>query len=466
MNIQIDQSGFDVAKQPWVGGQAQFMEDWEHKFVGLEGGWGSGKTFMGACKLVALHLYNAFDPDGTPTFVKSVAIAPTYANAKEFTIPALQEVCLAAGLQWNLMQSGKEHDMALVFCGKSKLIAPIMIRTAEKAERITGWEVGAAWGDEAARWRPHPNEPHRDPFIQLLGRVRAPAAHLLQIMFTYTNEGDETVVYKMFHGDKGNPASENCALYRAPTIENPLMVEWAKEIRKNLTPELAAQYLDGQATTYRDGNVYDEFDFDLHVISNLEPNIYLPLQVMFDFNIRPGMHVEIGQYDEETDEFIIFGEIYDRRLDLRTALHKLRRWVEDNGGWRYPELQIFGDATGRSGSHHSGMSSYGIIDEAMREWPDVVSCYRYRVPPVNPPVIDRVNAVQIALRDFSGTPHWKCSPLCTRLIDDMMHLKRAIKTVIDDSDEDLSHASDAIGYWVHWLRPFKPTTPEPSQVNM
>lgn len=421
----------------------------------------SGKSFAGASKLISLHLFNGLYADGTPTYVKSAAVAPTYANAKEFVIPALQEAATEAGLDWRLVQSGKELDMALVFVGRSRMFAPIFIRTAEKAQRITGWEVGAVWGDEPARWKSYPHEPSRDPFIQILGRVRAPAAHFLQIMYTYTNEGDETVVYKMFHGDQ-----ENAALYRAPTNENPLMAEWAEEVRKNLTPDLAAQYLEGHAISLKGGNVYDEFEFDMHVDQHLMPRTDLPLQITFDFNIRPGMHVEIGQYDDKADEFQVFGEVFAPRLDLRGSIHGVQRWVGANGGWQYPELQIFGDATGRSGNVQTGMSCYAMIDEGMREWPEVKDCYRFRAPEQNPPVIDRVNAVQIALKDFSGKPHWKCRPECARLIDDLMHLKRGVKDVIDKTDEDLSHATDAVGYWVSYLRRFRPVKEKPSRIGV
>ena len=460
MRLCVDQTGEATLKTPWPGGQTDFMEDWTHKFVALEGGWGVGKSWAGADKLLALHVFNAFNVDGSPTWVKSAAIGPTYGNAKEYVIPSLKKACDDAGIECYLSQSGKEHDMALIFTRGSRL-APIMIRTAEKAERITGWEVGAAWCDEPARWRSHKHEPHRDPFIQILGRVRDPAAHFLQIIYTYTNEGDDTVVYNMFHKD--NP---NAALYTAATTDNPMMREWAEEIRATLTPELAAQYIDGLAMSLKGGNCYDQFAFDLHVERDLVPRTDLPLQVMYDFNIRPGMHVEIGQYDEDADEFHVFGEIFEPRLDLRGSIHGVRRWIDTHGGWQYPEMQIFGDATGRSGNVQTGMSCYALIDEAMRDWPEVMECYRYRVPTQNPPPIDRINAVQVALRDFSGKPHWKCAPECSRLIADMMHLKRGTKDVMDKSDEDLSHASDAVGYWVHYLRPFRPVKAEISRIGV
>ena len=41
--------------QPNPGGQEEFALDWTHFIVGLEGGWYSGKTFIGARKLITLH---------------------------------------------------------------------------------------------------------------------------------------------------------------------------------------------------------------------------------------------------------------------------------------------------------------------------------------------------------------------------------------------------------------------------
>jgi hypothetical protein len=74
---------------PNPGGQADFINDWTHAIVGVEGGWYSGKTWAGARKLTQLHIINAFGNDGQPTYIPSFCVAPTYGNASDFCIPEL-----------------------------------------------------------------------------------------------------------------------------------------------------------------------------------------------------------------------------------------------------------------------------------------------------------------------------------------------------------------------------------------
>ena len=56
-----------LAWTPNARGQAQFAFEDANRFVALAGGWGSGKTWVGARKLVRLHALNAVDDAGAPT---------------------------------------------------------------------------------------------------------------------------------------------------------------------------------------------------------------------------------------------------------------------------------------------------------------------------------------------------------------------------------------------------------------
>src|SRR5438067_13081064 len=77
--------------KPNLGGQGRFLDDYTHRYCALAGGWFAGKTWAGARKLVGLHLLNAFDAKGEPTFVKSAVIAPTYQLANGFDLPEIKK---------------------------------------------------------------------------------------------------------------------------------------------------------------------------------------------------------------------------------------------------------------------------------------------------------------------------------------------------------------------------------------
>lgn len=443
-NVRIDDTGDEVPK-PWPGGQTEFAADWTHRYVGLEAGWGAGKTHIGARKLLTLHQLNAFDADGMETGVKSAQISPTLTLAKDFAIPMLEEGAEEFGMRSDFRVMSRDGDMLMAFLGSSNCFAPIMIRSAEHPERIAGWQVGAIWGDEPSDWKTDRHNPKRNAYIQLTGRLRDPRARFLQAMFTWTNEGDHTFIYEEFHSGKPDHA-----VYRASTRDNPLMADFYERQRLQLTPELAQQYLEGKAANLSGGLIYSQFLDRLHVDDTLVLDPALPLQMSVDFNITPGMHALLGQYRQAEDLFTVTHEIHGPRMDVREIVVEFEKIVDSLGGWKWPELEVFGDATGTSGWAGTGETCYTILRGGLQSlgYP-----FRVRVPRQNPPVVDRVNAFNVALKDLAGNIHWKCRPECQRLITDMRELRRDARGEINKSERYLSHASDAEGYRIHYLRP-------------
>ena len=438
--LEIDPSGFFC---PNPGGQAAFAADWEHPLVALEGGWGSGKTWVGARKLLTLHLLNAFDDGMLPTYVPHAVVGPTYRNAIDVDVPELMQACREIGLacQWRRAAA----ELILPDLGTQDRPSRILVRTADVPGRITGWEVGGAWDDEAARWKTSRSDPMGDAYLQLTGRVRHPAARLRQLMLTYTNEGDATRVYEEFHAGRGDHA-----LYRAATLENPAVREFYLLQSRLLTEDLKRQYLDGQALSLGGASVYSAFDPAMHVDDRLELIDGLPLQMAVDFNIAPGMHAEIGQHDPAHDLLTVVHEVHEPRLDVRGMVHRLAVLIRMLGGFRWPELQVLGDATGSSRWAGTGESCYQILRQGLES---MNVPHRFRVPRTNPAVVDRLNAMNLAMLDLSGRAHWRCHSRCVRLIEDLRRMKRNDRGEIEDRDPRLGHASDAEGYRVWFLRP-------------
>ena len=458
-NIKVDTTPIVI---PNEGGQMGFASDWENYMIALEGGWYSGKSFIGARKLLALHEYNAFAPvvngkdseEMEATFVPSVNIAPTYGNAMDFCVPHLQDACVEANISYKYhghgaLSGGRYSGPALNLLDMGTKDKPslILIRTADTPEKITGWSVGAAWGDEPARWREDRLDPKRDAFIQLIGRVRHEAARFIQLMFTYTNEGDATRIYEEMR--MGRPGRR---VYVSATRENPTAKEFYEQQKLNLTSDLVDQYLEGKAVSLRGGRVYPSFNKSVNVDGGVKIVKGRELHLSLDFNIAPGMHGEIGQYIKEKDIFIVAKELYAPRMSLRALMQKFEEWVAAQGGWQWPILDIYGDATGSSQWAGTGESCYQVIKLSMEK---MGFPYKIRVPRSNPPVIDRINAMEVAFVDITGAVHYKIHPGCERLIDDFQNMRRDKFGGIDDTDKKLSHASSAEGYRVHYLRPVR-----------
>lgn len=451
--IAVDVSGVIT---PHAGGQEQFANDWKHFILGLEGGWMSGKTFIGARKLLTIHIINACTDDNQPTGVPSVVVAPTFSNAMDFDVPHLMDSCKESGLsaEWRgsgTIGNGKLSGPAIVLpdLGTRDKPSAILIRSADNPKRITGFEVGVAWGDEPARWKHDPHNPLGDPIMQLLGRIRHPAARLLMALFTYTNEGDATGIHDLMHSGKAE-----CKLYRASSRENPKAEEFVKRQIQFLTKELAKQYIEGGAASLRGGKVYSSFDEQLHIDSTLKMNTNRPPQLSLDFNIMPGMHGLIGQYHEDVDLFTAIHEIHAPRLTVKGTAEKVVEYFNEEK-WDFSlsgPLEVFGDATGSSEWSGTGQSNYDILIEAFKQ---AKIPFRIRVSKSNPLVVDRVNAFNVALLDIQNRIHYKVHPRCVRLIEDLRKLMLNRFGEVDKKDQKLSHPSDGEGYRVHYQRPIR-----------
>jgi hypothetical protein len=439
---------------PNEGGQADFVSDWENLHVALEGGWGSGKTWAGSRKLLSNHLYNAFDVEGNPTYVSSVFGAPTYSNAFDFGVPALQDGLDQMSVSWTFRGSGslpggKYAGPAIIIddFGTKKNPSVILIRTGDAPDRITGFEVGGAWIDEAARWRIDLNDPLKNGIFQMWGRVRHLKARRRQILYTYTNEGDNTFIYHEMHSGK-----DGYVLYRAASYENEAGKTLFDQYKESLTPELIEQYLMGGAANFRGGKVYGQYKSDVHIDNSLELRPDMPLQLALDFNIAPGMHAEIGQWFPLTETFTCVYEIHDKSLDVRGVVSRLGKLIDELGGWQWSILEVYGDASGQNRWAGTGENCYDVLCQAL----DLLNIpYRLKVPTANSFIADRVNAFNCALLDFSGKIRWRCHSRCRRLIDDLETMSWSDHGEIEQRDRKLGHASDAEGYRINYLRPVR-----------
>lgn len=438
---------------PNPGAQMSFMDDYEHRYCAMCGGWDSGKTWAGTRKTLSLHAYNAFDDDSQPTFVSSLIVAQNYQLALSVNIPKFQEALGDANISYKFMADPKIFAFNLLDFGTKDRPSLIFVRSADAAMAIAGFEVGSVYGDEVARWPYNPVEPLADAWLQADGRLRAVAAKIKQFNMTYTPEGDNTRVFRDFElrPKKGHK------LYRAHTTENIHGgIEFAEILKEQLSPELANQYLGGYALSTTNGNVYTAYnETNQFPNSDLGLNKRLPLQLAIDFNIDPGMHGIVGQYDEATDTCTALYEIHESRMDALRLIGEFAKLVtilRATEGYEIQQpVQIFGDATGRSAWAATGESSWDVVENAL----DAANIpYELKVPAKNPPVSERVNAVNGAMLSTLLVTHYVAHPRCTLLKYDWEML-RWKNGEIDKQDRKISHPSDADGYRVWYLRPIR-----------
>jgi phage terminase large subunit-like protein len=198
--------------------------------------------------------------------------------------------------------------------------------------------------------------------------------------------------------------------------------------------------------------VYGNFSRGVHVRALPPLSPYRPLCWSFDFNISPFCSTV---WQLEPDLCACHDEVM---VEDTASIDDLCDVFESRyGSWPH-EVWIYGDAMGGHGSHQTGMSSYTLILNRLGHK------YRTRmkVPAANPFEQDRVNAVNLALRDEVGATHVVIAPGCRELITDFEQVladpRGGIKKSYNRQDpySRRTHASDSAGYLLAAERPVRP----------
>lgn len=199
--------------------------------------------------------------------------------------------------------------------------------------------------------------------------------------------------------------------------------------------------------------VYPHFNRQYHVNDALapekdgirRPNVdrFLPLVLCVDFNPEAGVWLVCQR--RAPGVFCVLDEISLERSDIANMVHEFRLRYPTHGA----ELWIYGDATGRRRSTQTGESDFHTIMAHLQGYPVPVRVF---LPDVNPPVNDRVNAVNIQLQPPDGIKRVEFSPLCEKTILSFESTKYKANGKIDKKS-DRSDGPEALGYWISYVAP-------------
>ena len=205
------------------------------------------------------------------------------------------------------------------------------------------------------------------------------------------------------------------------------------------------------------GRCYHAFDVDKHASTPVEYDRRLgEVQLWCDFNVH-AMRWSLVQCVPR--EIRVFDEIaLGRNQDTETAADETVRRLQALG--HRGTVVVCGDASGNARRSSATKTDYTILREKLQAAGWTV---HVRVPAANPPVLERVRAVNWHLKGHEGR-----SVLVDRraseLIKDFARVGWKEGTQdIDKSDPERTHASDAFGYGV-WNndRPVVNEAPTPS----
>lgn len=246
------------------------------------------------------------------------------------------------------------------------------------------------------------------------------------------------------------------AIYGASIYDNPHIARAEIARLESLYPEGSpsrAIRLDGEFRPGMQGTrAYGAFDRRLHV--RPQPTIppRRPLVWMLDFNVEPMISL-IGSMEGRL--FRVHHElVVEDDASVEQMVDTFKRKVPQHFG----PIWVYGDASGRARHAVVGRSEYSLLVNFMASYGTPVTL---KVPEKNPFVPDRVNAVNHVLRGEKGEIDLEVDPSCEELIDDLEQVQRSKDGGIRKSSDRKerysrrTHASDALGYWLHYERPIR-----------
>ena len=364
------------------------------------GGYGSGKTYIGALRSIYLSYLNA------P--IAGMYVSPSYGLSQKTIVITLKEIMNRTGLDYSYNQMKGEFHIR-------NWDGHIWLGSGDRPESLQGMNISWAGIDE-------PFIQKKDVFDQVTARVRHPKAKSSEIFLTGTPE-------QMNWGyELTNRTDIDLGVVVGSTLDNEhLSEEYKTNLLTAYSKEQIDAYVYGKFVNLTQGRVYSEFDRNKHLAKRDDVKSF-PIIICMDFNVDYASAILIYKGNGWYHIFKEYRMMNATTYDMAEAMIKD---VPDG-------TPVYCDASGSARRSSSTQSDINILRS-------------YNLKPVtprkNPPVKDRVNAVQKLLRDNRLT-----FENCPNLIMDLeQNVWRSGD--IDKRDPKQTHLSDALGYMAHYLNP-------------
>ena len=263
--------------------QREFLADESHRILSYIGGFGSGKSWALAAKLIFLGLRN---PGQT-----LMACEPTFPMIRTVLIPALD----AALEHWEIEYEFRASPQPEYHLELPTGPVTILCQSAENYQRIRGQNLAAAVWDEADT---SPVDTAQKAGEMLLARMRT--GKINQLAIASTPEGYR-YCYRTFVEDDG----PDKRLIRVKTKDNPFLPpEFIPSLERNYPPQLIQAYLEGEFVNLASCALYPDFCRNLNY-SDAEATQQDTIYVGIDLNVGFCATVHMVR---RGDTFVIFDE--------------------------------------------------------------------------------------------------------------------------------------------------------------
>lgn len=335
------------------------------------GGYGSGKTqaMIDAAIMDACHSRNALIAIYEPTFdLIELTVAPRL-------IEKLDEL--------KILHHHNKSKHKITTRGKNR-IGSFIMRSLDNPDTIVSYQSYRAHIDELDTLKLKKAE---QLWIKIIGRNRQIpkgfTKHTVNNRVSvYTTPEGFRFAHKRWIKDKPKDKANEYNYVHAKSTSNPFLPStYIQSLFDTYTPELAEAYINGKFVNLTSGTIYHKYNREAHNSNEtIRPNEHL--FIGNDFNITKmaaTIYVkrEGGKQWHAVDELV---DLYDTEELVRVINERYR----DKG---HP-ITIYPDASGNSRKTNARVSDVAQLHQAR---------YQVRHHASNPPVQDRINAMNTAL---------------------------------------------------------------------
>ena len=390
----------------------------EARITALVGGFGCGKTKVLLTK-AAYCLTNKVNPITGKS--NGLILYPTYSLAEEVFVQPFIELLEKCNIPYDYNIAS--HKFRTIY-------GNIKIYVTNQANKIVGSNYTWAGVDELDI------ESFKNADIAVskaLGRLRG--CEDAELFITTTPEG-----YSFCYDFLVTKASKDKVVVHGKTTDNPYLPKsYIQSLRDNYDENLLKAYLEGQFTNLQKGQTYNGFSRDKN-IKECKYDRAKPIHIGWDFNILPQCCVVV-QEQLHSPNIRVIDEI---ALDGDGSGDVLTERVCKTIKQKYPNTKYYAypDATGAA--RHSS-ARYSDIEIIRRNG------FMVYVKHINPLVINRVNSMNNNLTKGNMI----IDPKCEGLIRDLEQVvnKEGTRDIDKTTNKELTHLSDALGYYVEFKYP-------------
>jgi PBSX family phage terminase large subunit len=411
--------------------QARFLE-LPKKYPLYVGGYGSGKTWAGSAKLCR----NAWE---LPK-IRAGYFAPTIPLIRDIFYPTIDEVAHDWGLRAVVRETNKEVHL---YNGRTYRTT-IICRSMEKPASIIGFSIGHALVDEIDTL---PLKKAEDAWRKVIARIRQPGG-TGQVAATTTPEGFHFTWKTWVKGPREDQAvADRYGMVRSSTYDNEANLQpgYIDDLLSTYPESLVQAYLLGKFVNLAQGTVYREYNREKNR-SNERIQPGETLRVGMDFNVgkmAAVVHVIRDGWPHAVDEII-------GALDTPDMIRQIkeRYWRFSGSTWEQTrQIRVYPDSSGQNRTTTGAASTDIQLLKTAGFW--------VSAPPANPPVRDRVNAMNGVFRNAQGERHYRVNPDTCPTFVECLEQQAYDDNGQPDKTSGLDHANDAAGYFIHREHPLQ-----------